>query len=347
MGSTLKELSDSLGLSTSTVSRALSGRDFKRGATRVQAARIMARATELGYEPNGLARSLKTKRRQVVGLIIPDIKNDYYATAATLVQATLGEAGYQVILCVTNDDPAVEAAQRRLLREERVAGMVVVPSPNQPIGRARENAARGSMPIIELVRSSDSSTDAVLMDDVDAGLQGTRHLLDLGHRRIAVLTGPSTLSTSRLRLKGYCEALSSAGIAVDESLIFAGPYRRDAARRATLAVLSSKDRATALIATSNELVLGALQAVTRDHVRVPEDLSLVGFGNADWFELLRPALTTVALPIEDMAIVAAHQLLNRIRLIDNPDGPAGTTPVVSRYQAHLIVRDSTRALEPS
>src|ERR1700680_3458904 len=98
MGTTLKELSDSLGLSTSTVSRALSGRDFKRASTRAQVGRLLKRASELGYEPNGLARSLKTKRRQVVGLILPDILNDYYAAAATLVQTTLGEAGYQVIL---------------------------------------------------------------------------------------------------------------------------------------------------------------------------------------------------------------------------------------------------------
>ncbi|MDB5056815.1 MAG: transcriptional regulator, LacI family, partial [Chloroflexi bacterium] len=95
------------------------------------------------------------------------------------------------------------------------------------------------------------------------------------------------------------------------------------------------------------LVLGALQAIMQSNVRVPDELSFVGFGNADWFTLLRPALTTVALPIENMAIVAAHQLLNRIRIADSPGVTTTKTPVVSRYQAHLIVRDSTRQLEMS
>ncbi len=342
MASTLKELSRSLGLSTSTVSRALSGRDFKRASTRAQVERILERATELGYEPNGLARSLKTQRRQVVGLILPDILNDYYAAAATLVQTTLAAAGYQVILCVTSDDAAAEAAQRRLLREERVAGMVVVPSPQRQPSTVRLNG-RSVPPVVELVRhSADSVDDAVLIDDVDAGRQGTEHLLDLGHRRIAVLTGPTNFSTSRLRLDGYRQALASAGVSGDESLIASGPYRREAARLATKALLAQDHRATAIIATSNELVIGALQALSQCEVRVPDDLSLVGFGNADWFELLRPALTTVALPIQEMAMVAAHMLLKRIRLAAGADPAADAPPVVARYQAHLVVRDSTR-----
>lgn len=347
MGSTLKELSDSLGLSTSTVSRALSGREFKRASTRAQVTRILTRAAELGYEPNGLARSLKTKRRQVIGLILPDIMNDYYAAAATQVQATLAAAGYQVILCVTGDDPAIEAAQRRLLREERVAGMVVVPTPQQ--GAAHGAARlRSATPVIELVRhGADSRDDAVLIDDVDAGRQGTEHLLGLGHRRIAVLTGPSTFSTSRLRLDGYRQALGHGGISMDPSIIQSGPYRRDAARLATAALLGGPNRPTALIATSNELVIGALQALATLGLRVPEDISLVGFGNADWFELLRPALTTLALPIQEMAMAAAHLLLKRIRLLNGPDSAFDTAPVVARYQAHLIVRDSTRPLAGS
>jgi LacI family transcriptional regulator, galactose operon repressor len=344
VANTLKELSQSLGLSTSTVSRALSGRDFKRASTRAQVERILERAAELGYEPNGLARSLKTQRRQVVGLILPDILNDYYAAAATLVQTTLADAGYQVILCVTSDEPAVEAAQRRLLREERVAGMVVVPSPQRTPGPARSNV-RSTPPIVELVRhSADSTDDAVLIDDVDAGRQGTQHLLDLGHQRIAVLTGPISFSTSRLRLDGYRQALVAAHIPIDESLIQSGPYRRDAARLATRVLLAQDHRATAIIATSNELVIGALQALGQSGIRVPDDLSLVGFGNADWFELLRPALTTVALPIQEMAMVAAHMLLKRIRLAAGAEPASDTPPVVARYQAHLVVRDSTRPM---
>jgi len=343
MGSTLKELSLSLGLSPSTISRALAGREPKRQRTRAQVERIRALATELGYEPNGLARSLKTRRRRIVGLILPDIMNDYYAAAATLVQATLAAEGFRVILCVTNDDPEDEAAQVRILREERVAGLVAVPSPRAVGAQRPSSAALDSLPVVELVRYSSGSTDAVLIDDVDAGRQGTQHLIDLGHRRIAVLTGPPNLNTSRLRLEGYTQALTAAGISYDALLVRSGPYRRDAARVATQQLLDGPDTPTALIATSNELVVGALQALAQWQIQVPHDLSLVGFGNPDWFALLRPALTTVALPIEEMAMTAVHLLLKRIRQSEAGEA-APEAPVISRYQAHLLVRDSTRAL---
>ncbi len=345
MKSTLRELSHHLGVSPSTISRALSGQDLKRPSTRARAERIKALAEEMGYTPNGLARSLKTNRRQIVGLILPDILNDYYAAAATLVQKTLAAEDYRVILCVTTDDPLVEAAHQRMLQEERVAGIVVVPCPRPDrIGNRHAMAAGGlSVPTIELVRQSAShGHDAVLIDDLDAGRGGTQHLIELGHRRIAVLTGPPSLSTSRLRLEGYRQALQEAGIPVDASLICSGPYRREAARVTTVQLLERHDRPTALIATSNELVVGALQGLTDAGLSVPDDISMVGFGNPDWFSLLRPALTTVALPIEEMAMVAAHLLLMRIRLA-GAHGEA-TPPVISRYQAHLIVRDSTRRL---
>jgi LacI family transcriptional regulator len=330
---TLKNLSEQLGISPSTISRALSGRDLKRSGARQRAEQIRAMAAQLGYEPNSVARSLKTNRRHIVGLIIPDILNDYYATAATFVQETLSAQGYRVILCVTNDDPATEAAHMRVLREERVAGIVTVPCP-------RDSSSRGNSrvevqaPIVELVRQGAAQNfDAVLIDDINAGLQGTQHLINLGHRQIAILTGPASVSTSQQRLEGYQQALKKAGIP------------RDAACASTLELMDRRQRPTALIATSSELVVGVLQALTQRQIQVPDELSFVGFGNSDWFPLLRPALTTVALPIREMAMVAAHMLLTRIHTGDNGGNEAemGTTPVISRYQTHLIVRDSTRS----
>jgi LacI family transcriptional regulator len=341
---TLKELSEQLGISPSTISRALSGRDLKRSGARQRAEQIRSMAAQLGYEPNGVARSLKTNSRRIVGLIIPDILNDYYATAATFVQETLSAEGYRVILCATNDDPATEAAYMRALREERVAGIVIVPCPRASSSRGNSRV-EVQAPTVELVRQGAAQNfDAVLIDDINAGLQGTQHLINLGHRQIAILTGPTDVSTSQQRLEGYQQALKKAGIPLDASLVRSGPYRRDAACASTLELMDRRQRPTALIATSNELVVGVLQALTQRQIQVPDELSLVGFGNSDWFPLLRPALTTVALPIREMAMVAAHMLLTRIRATDNEGNEAemGTTPVISRYQTHLIVRDSTR-----
>lgn len=352
--SSLKELAERLGVSTSTISRALNDHDVRRASTRARAERIRAMAAEIGYAPNSIARSLKTNHRRVVGLLLPDIMNDYYATAATLVQETLAGEGLRALLCVTHDDPSIEEAQLRMLREERVAGIVIVPSPRP----GREGQRRGwqesgdATPVVELVRQSGApATDAVLIDDVDAALQGARHLTALHHQRIAVLTGPPTLSTSRLRLTGYRQALEEAGLPVVPALIRGGPYRRETARQETLRLLDlpERERPTAIIATSNELVVGALQALTERGIGMPDDLSLVGFGNPAWFALLRPALTTMALPIGEMATTAVRLLLTRINSPRDHDGArtAGDAPaVVSRYQAQLLVRASTRQTAP-
>jgi len=349
VNNTLKELSEQLGLSPSTISRALNGHDLKRASTRARAERIRSVAAEMGYAPNSVARSLKTNHRPIIGLMLPDILNDYYATAATRVQETMAAAGYRVFLCVTDDDAAVEDSHERMLREERVAGIVVVPGPHRAQRRAHVAADGGpAVPVVELVRQSAGQTaDAVLIDDVDAGYQGTEHLIKLGHRRIAVLTGPPSLSTSRQRLAGYRQALDAAGIAFDTEMVRSGRYQRDAARAATYDLLDREDRPTALIATSNELVVGALQALDHRGLQLPVDLSMVGFGNPDWFALLRPALTTVALPIDEMAHVAAQRLLARMGASEQGQRSVDTRPIVSRYQAHLIVRASTRALDPS
>jgi LacI family transcriptional regulator len=198
--------------------------------------------------------------------------------------------------------------------------------------------------MVELVRQSASrSVDAVLIDDIHAGIQGTQHLLDLGHQRIAVITGPASLSTSQQRLEGYRQSLEKAALPLDETLIHSGPYRREAAYAATLALLKREYRPTALIATSNELVVGVLQALAECRIRIPADLSVVGFGNPDWFALLQPALTTVALPIKEMAMIAAQTLLARIReqALEADAPKEEKAPIISRYQAHLVVRAST------
>ncbi len=341
---TLKEISRRLGISPSTVSRALSGQDLKRPQARQRAEEIRRLAAELGYAPNSIARSLKTNQRRLIGLIIPDIMNDYYATAATLVQETLAEEDYRVMLCVTNDDPRTEAMQMRVLREERVAGIIRVPAPQDPAVKMAPLRA-SPIPVVELVRRSSSHQfDAVLLDDVQAGFQGTAHLLELGHREIAIVLGPLSVETARQRLEGYRLAFERAQVPVNEALICSGPYRREVAYSVTLALLDRPHRPTAIIATSNELVIGTLQALAERGMRVPEEISLVGFGNADWFTLLRPSLTTVALPIRQMAVVAAHTLLARIRALHDPTAveQIEAAPVVSRYATQLIVRQSTQ-----
>ncbi len=348
MSNLIKEISKQLGVSTSTISRAINGQDLKRAGARAQAERIRKLAEELGYTPNSLARSLKTNHRKIIGLILPTIVNQEYSVLATQIQETLATYGYRLLLCVTREDPEVEAAHLRVLLEERVAGIIVVTNNSISTSTLKIAYSNTSLPpIVELLRkSSNPSFDAILIDDIDAGFKSTQHLLELGHRMIAIICGQMNVSANRLL--GYYQAFEQAEVPVEQQLVCRINFTRHDAKTTTVNLLNHKNRPSALIATSSELAVGALQGLQQCNVTIPSDLSFIGFGNPDWFALMTPPLTSIELPIEAMAKEACQQLLTHINKIATNDEIASTpedkAPVILRYSARLVVRASTRAL---
>jgi LacI family transcriptional regulator len=272
---------------------------------------------------------------QLVGLIIPDLMNDFYASVATIIQATLATEGYRLLLSVSGNDPKSEFDYLRAMRDERIEGLIWVPSGKHE--QLVREYADDKVPIIEFARKTSKRLDGVVADDVGGSEAATKHLLDLGHKRIALIIGQTDLSTGRERLEGYNRALLAAGLRVDESLIKEGAFERSWGRQATEDLLDLAEPPAALFATSSEIVVGVLQALDRRQIGVPSQVSLIGYGDPDWFSVWRPPLTTVSFATEEMATIAVHSLLRKVRNISQEP----RKPVLTRLTYHLTIRDST------
>jgi len=334
LSTTIKQVAARLGVSPSTVSRALAGHSRVSAETRE---RVQQAVRELEYRPNAVARRLKQSRTRVAGLIVPDISNDFYAAATARIQAALAAQGYRLIITISGNSAQEEAVYLQSLREEQVDGIIYAPS-GANNGQVREMVQEG-IPVIELARKSSlRDVDAVLADYQDGTRQGMEHLLELGHRRVGLICGPMELSTSRERQQGYLDALAAAGIPVDSDLVKVGPYQRAWGRTAMLELLTLVPPPTAVLATSNEFTVGVLQALAERGIAYPEQLSVVGFGDPAWYRLTQPAITTVTLPAEEMAGMAATLLVQRV-------DPAATrsSPIICRLNTRLVVRGSTAA----
>jgi LacI family transcriptional regulator len=293
----------------------------------------------MGYVPNASARTMRGQRSSIVGLIIPDVQNDFYATAAKNVADNLAAHAMQLMLSVTEDDPDRELRELRALTEARPSGVIIVPTvaPHpQTIAMLRE------LKSVELVRTHPKiATTAVIVDDRAGTYAAARHLVALGHRRIAYIGGATELSTGRDRLAGFQAALSEAGLS--SSNIALGPPRPDFARTSISVTMASpaSSRPTALVLGSAELTLGALQGLRSANIEWPRDISVVGYHDPAWFELVGSGITTVRLPVQDVAQTATRVLLSQL---DEGGTRHAREHTVIRLNPALMLRGSTASI---
>jgi LacI family transcriptional regulator len=331
---TLRDVAERLGISHSTVSRALAGHPAISPDTK---ARVRSMAAALGYVPNASARTMRGARSALAGLVIPDIQNDFYATVAKLLADVLASHGLQLVLCVTEDDPEREFRELRALHEIRAAGVLITPS---AAPRPETLALLRAMQPVQLVRTGASlDADAVVIDDRAGIGAAIRHLVDNGHRRIAYIGGTTDLSTGRERLAGCEEALRARRL--EPAFVALGPPRPEFARHAIASLLGASERPTGLVLGSSELTLGALQGLRAAGLRWPRDISVVGHGDPAWYALAEGGITAVSLPVADIARTAASLLLSRIEHRSPGEGAAGA---VSAFAPALVLRGSTAAL---
>ncbi len=336
MATTIKDIAARIGISHSTVSRALSGHPHVNEELRRF---IQETAQAMNYRPNVVARRLKDRRTQLVGLLIPDLLTDFYARAATMIQAALARAGYRMLLSFSGNDADTEAAYLRTMREERVDGLIWAPlACSEP---AIQEFADAGVPVIQFGRMVSADLDAVLPDDAEGVRAGTAHLVEHGHTRIALLVGQMSLSSGQTRLDGYVRAVSEAGLPVDENLVKAGRFDREWGRRATERLLDLADPPTAIMAASTVLAVGALQVLHDRGVRVPEQMSFVALGDPEWYSLWRPPITAVAFPTREMSVAVASRLLGRIHAAGSG---RGGKPLQKRLGMRLIPRGSVAHL---
>lgn len=329
---TIKDIAAKLQISKSTVGRALADDSRISDATKK---RVSEAAAELGYVANRAAQMMRGVSSNLVGLVVPDIRNRFYSTTAHALSACLGAAEFQLTLSETDDDRTVELRHLRELTSANVAGIIIVPS-----ARPHPESVRllSMTPHIQLLRKHASLGDQWFgIDDAQALGLAAQHLLDLGHQRIAYIGGSTDLPTGAARLRGFRDALRGTGAAELAQEEFGAPSSMEVGRGALRRLLALPTPPTALVLGSVQITQGVLEEVLDLGVRVPEDLSVVGFGDEPGFRWWGPGLTTLALPVSELATACGlwfiHQLKQR---------SACSTPYHSVSPAMLIERGSSR-----
>lgn len=285
----LKDLATRTGVSVSTASRALANHPRISPQTRV---RVQRAAAEMGYVPSAIARSLVKQETYTLGVVTTSVTDPYAAEVVKTVEDAAGAAGYQLLLVTSHGLPRREIAAVQMLRERRVDGVIVISSRGGDLYEPL-------MPLIEvplvLVNSRRPGTPAhwVMGDGRQGARLATEYLLDLGHRHIGFIGGPQRGQSGRLRLRGYLEGLRSAGITPEPALVLPGEGRAEDGRHGLRRLLASRTPVTAGVCYNDLTAFGLLAEARAAGIRVPEDLSVVGFDNLPFGELTAPPLTTI------------------------------------------------------
>jgi LacI family transcriptional regulator len=337
MRATIKDVAKHAGLAVSTVSRALNhsgyvGADAQR--------RIEEAVAALDYQPNWLARGLKGKPVRSIGLIIPDIFNVYYTAVAHAVTQTLRAHNYELILCVNDENKEIDLNYLHMLWEKRVDGIIYThPANGHNSPFVRELVKRG-LPMVELNRQREKDIlDAVLADNFQGAYQMTEYVINRGHRRIGLVLGETELTTGKNRLDGYQRALFDAGIPFDPALVRLGSFTREHGEQGTTELLQLANPPTVIFAGSNRILMGALVVIQRQGWRIPDDISVVTFDEAEWLSVWQPPITAVDIATNDMARLAVDLLQRRIAAPE-----AEHKPITYRLSTSLIERASCKTL---
>lgn len=328
----MKDIAARAGLTVMTVSRALRGTKDVSAATQ---ARIRALAAEMGYVPDASARGLRTRSTGLLGVLIPTVADPIYARVLLALEEHGRAAGYDLLLTHTLREPELEGGCIRRLLSRRVEGLFIRPvyrlRPEAPVyDELRRRGAR----VVLLGHGAPYCADfpKVETDDVQGSAAMTRHLLELGHRRIAFLAGPAANPAARERLEGYRLALREAQIEADDRLVFGAGVDIPDGANAALRMIHEGVRPTAVQATNDLVAIGAANVLLGQGWRVPEDVSVAGFGNILTSEHYRVPLTTIRQPKYRLGVAAMELMLALLR---------GETVESQRLSGELAVRQST------
>jgi LacI family transcriptional regulator len=307
---TIRDVAEQARVSVTTVSHVINGTRF---VSEDAKARVQAAIEALNYVPSAVARSLKSNRTHTVGMMIPNNSNPYFAEIIRGIEDACFAAGFNVILCNSDDDPHKQAAYVRVLSEKQVDGLIVLSSGGDP--ELLDTLRTANMPQVVVDREIDDlAADLVEVNHEAGGRLATEHLLALGHRRIACIAGPEGISSARQRVQGYRQALRSAKLPFDERQVASGAFTAEGGHAAMQALLQQDGhhRPTAVFASNDLMAVGAICAAAQAGLAVPRDLSVVGFDDIALAAYSNPPLTTVSQPKHQTGELAARLLLRRI-----------------------------------
>jgi LacI family transcriptional regulator len=327
---TIRDVAAAAGVSLGTVSRALnrSGR-VSAGA----AAAVAEAAARLGYEPDSVARSMRGRASGVVGVLVSDFANPFFAQVIKAAEARLQTSGYALLVANTDNDKAREKNLIELFRRRRVDGLLLGPCESED-AKLIERVGRDYFPVVALDRDFGPEGSGLHVDHCRGATQATQYLLDLGHRRIALLSSGSPMRPGRERIKGFTAAFEDRETRPDPKLIVSERSSMEFVFSEALALLSTRDPPTAFICLGTRILAGVLQALRHLGRRMPEDASVISIGDTDLTRLYSPPITSVTWSFDVVGTALAELLLKRI-------GP-GSAPEPERIliTPRLIPRES-------
>jgi LacI family transcriptional regulator len=335
---TLEKVGKLAGVSRSTVSRVVNGHPNVRDEVRERVWQVIR---ETGYQPHAAARSLVTRRTRILGAIIPEtvttlFVDPFFPLLLRGITETCNAHNYHLMLSLLNGPPRQDELYRRLVHSGHLDGVLVASARmDDPLS---PQLLHDDVPFILVGRHSDSRVGYVDVDNVAAARMAVEHLIRLGHKRIATITGPLSMASGEDRLVGYRQALEAHRIPVEDELIVEGDFTEDSGAVGMQRLLPASP--SALFAASDSMAVGAMKALREADLRIPEDVALVGFDDVPIASAIEPALTTVRQPIERLGSMAADLLLNLVEDPSDTEAPAHRLIL----PAKLIVRDSCGAM---
>jgi LacI family transcriptional regulator len=324
----IQDVARRAGVAPITVSRVINNNGYVSEETRQ---RVEAAIDELHYIPNALGPSLRSKRTLTLALVLSDITNPFWTTVARGVEDAANKQGYHIIIGNTDESPHKQEEYLTFLMKKQVDGFLVVPVSS----RSLDVLQKRRVPFVVIDRHiPDEQFDSVRGDSANGAYALTRHLLTLGHRRIAIISGQEYLSTASDRVAGFLKALQDAGVS-DAPQVYWGEFNQETGYDYARQALKSKPRPTAIFASNNFIAIGAVRALHEAGMRIPEDMSVVAFDDLPPAITIDPFFTVAAQPAYEMGQQAAELLLARLA----GSGPDGFQEIV--LPVEIIVRKSS------
>ncbi len=327
---TIKDVASRAGVSFTTVSHVLNGTRFVSADSRL---RVVEAIEALKYVPSALARSLKSNKTGTVGMLIPNCSNPYFAEIIRGIEDACFSTNFNVILCNSDDDSEKQRKYIRVLVEKQVDGLIVF-----SLGRdlqLGDQLKQTGMPYVILDREvAGAEADLVEVNHEQGARLATQHLIELGHRRIACITGPLEVASAQQRLEGYRRAMNESGLTINAEWEIEGGFTSEKSFTSMQQLLNMAPSPSAVFACNDLMAIGALCAINERQLRVPQDISLVGFDDIALAAYMSPPLTTIAQPKHLLGSIAANILLARIA---QPELPLRREVL----QPNLLLRQST------
>ncbi len=333
IAATIKDVAKHTGLSIATISKYING-----GNVLDQNKVLIENAIKkLNFKVNEIARGLKTNKTMTIGVLIPDFKNIFFTTIVSNIENVLIQNGYSTIICDYKKSDRLEKEKFNFLVNKQVDGIITIPQGSN--GRSVQKLLDENVPVVLIDRALPGVVcDTVLADNMNAAYDAVEHLIVNGHKRIGIICGPDNIFTAEERLKGYIRVHEDYKMKIEESLIKKGDYESDSGYRLLNELLGLKTPPSAVFVTNYEMTIGAIMAINDRDVKIPEELSIIGFDNLHMAKIVKPALSIIVQPMEQIGEVAAQLLLKRLK------GDMSNYPSMLRLKTELQINKSVQEL---